>query len=109
MLAAFVLSEGLIATHNHDEHTGGECSSVALSDRQDHDLPDTTEHVASSTSIDAELCLVCAVARRLGALDATQPTSPSPMVVPQAIHPADDLVVSGFDALHPAPRGPPTL
>ena len=107
MLAAFVLGGGLIATHSHDGLTSGEFSSVALSGG--HDLPDTTEHVESSTSIDVELCPACAAGRRQGALDASQPTSRSPVMVTRAVREADGLAISGFDALPPAPRGPPTV
>ncbi len=107
MLAAFVLGGGLIATHSHDGLTSGELSSVALSGG--HDLPDTAEHFESATSIDIELCPACAAGRRQGALDASQPTSRLPVMVTRAVRAADDLVVSGFDALPPASRGPPTV
>ena len=107
MLAALVLDGGVSATHSHDGLTSEEVSSVALSDGQD--LPDTTEHVESSTSIDVEPCPACAAGRRPGALDASQPTSRSPVMATRTAREANDFIVSGFEALPPAPRGPPTV
>ena len=107
MLAAFVLGGGGIASHSHDGHIYGELSSVALSGS--HDLHDTTAHVESSSSIDVDLCLACAAGRRLGVLDSSPSTSRSPVVVTRTAREADDLRISGFDALPPAPRGPPTV
>ncbi|MEM7481645.1 MAG: hypothetical protein AAF481_10765 [Acidobacteriota bacterium] len=107
MLAAFVLGGGLIATHSHDGHPGGEFSSVVLTGG--HDLPNATKHVESSTSIDGEQCPACAAGRRQGALDASQPTSRAPVMVTRDVRAADDLMVSGFDDLPPAPRGPPIV
>ncbi|MEM7586969.1 MAG: hypothetical protein AAF560_26495 [Acidobacteriota bacterium] len=107
MLAAFVLGGGLIATHSHDGLTCEELSSVALNGGDD--LANATKRVEPSTSVDVELCPACAAGRRQDALGASQPTSQSPVIVTRTVREADDLVISGFDALPPASRGPPTV
>lgn len=106
MLAAFILGGGVIATHSHDGLTREEASSVSLSG---NDLPGTTEHVEPAASIEAELCPACSAGRRHGALDASQPTSPTPVRVTRSVRDANDFMVSVFYALPPAPRGPPTV
>ena len=62
ILSAIVLGGGLIEAHSHDGLTSGKIGSVTLS--SGHDLPDTTEHVDSSTSIKDEFCLACTVRHR---------------------------------------------
>lgn len=108
LLVVFLLAGGGIAAHSHDGLKREELRSAALSGGLD--LPDTAAHVQSSVSLDVEPCpACCAAGRRLGALDASQPTLRSPLTMTQAVRAADDLGVSSFKALRPAPRGPPSV
>ncbi|MEM7049115.1 MAG: hypothetical protein AAF604_05625 [Acidobacteriota bacterium] len=107
ILGVIVLGGELIATHSHDGLESGKLSSVALSGG--HDLPDATEHVEASTSIQGEFCPACTAGQREGVLDASDSSSRSLVMVALGVRATNGLAISGADALPPSPRGPPAV
>lgn len=106
IVSVIVLGGGLITNHSHDGHASEHLSSVDLC--SGHYLPDTTEHVESSTSIQVEFCPACTAGQREGALDASHPTSRSLVIVAQGVRATNGPAISGSDSPSPSPRGPPT-
>lgn len=112
ILGAIVLGGGLIATHSHDGHTGGEHSPVthsSVAHCAGHGLPGAAEHVKSAPPIEAELCPICTQGQRQGALDTSLTALRSPMMVARGARAASGPPISGGAALPPAPRGPPRV
>ncbi len=107
ILGVIVLGGGLIEAHSHDGLASENLSSVALSGG--HDIPDTTEHVELSTSIQGEFCPACTAGQREGVLDASHSTSRSLVIVALGVRATNGLAISGSDARPPSPRGPPTV